>query len=470
MEKENKLNSIIFIFLFVISSVIIFNKLGSSSVNNWDEAIYGENALQILKTNDWVVMKCGGLPDPSVLKPPVGAWLIAISFIIFGVNEFALRFWSALAGVGTIMAVYLFGKSIANKTAGFLAAILLLTIPSFIGLHGARTGDYDVILTFFLTSALYSFYLYDKDKKNKFFIISTIFFSLAVLTKGIVGLFFLPIILCYLVYNKNLKQIVSKNGLYALTIFVIITFPWFILRTLRQKGFISEMISYDLFKRTTEAVEGHVGGWNYYFTLLAQNLGLFFMILVISVIYAANRTSKKNKEYSLLLIWIVFFLGVFTIARTKLYWYITPVYPAICILTAISINELLIKLKKLKIIIFIMLIALLILPLNNIIKLTNEAHTDNQNYQKIKNFKLYLNTTDNLMIRYGSQYSEPSEIFYLDSFTKGKFRVFTSLENISANPGDLIMSFENETTRSLLNNSEYTLIKGKENFYLFKKA
>ena len=77
----------------------------------------------------------------------------------FGVNEFALRFWSALFGAGTIVLVFLFGKEIGNNSVGVFSALLLSTNVLFIGYSRARTGDYDAMVTFFITLSLYFFFI-----------------------------------------------------------------------------------------------------------------------------------------------------------------------------------------------------------------------------------------------------------------------------------------------------------------------
>jgi len=126
MKKNLLIEYGIIILLLLISAGVIFNNLGSSNFFDWDESRHGENSLEILKTNDWIVLKYGGQPDFYNVKPPLGAWLIAFSFSIFGVDEFALRFWSAIFGVGTILLVYLFGSEIENKCMGLYPAISLL--------------------------------------------------------------------------------------------------------------------------------------------------------------------------------------------------------------------------------------------------------------------------------------------------------------------------------------------------------
>ena len=65
-----------------------------------DEAAYAGFALRMIETGDWV--------NPDYFwsdvhrKTPFHFWTIAISYLIFGVNEFAVRVPAALAVVITV--------------------------------------------------------------------------------------------------------------------------------------------------------------------------------------------------------------------------------------------------------------------------------------------------------------------------------------------------------------------------------
>lgn len=80
----------------MIALYFCFWKLGADPLNEWDEPRRGVNAMELLQNGDLVNMYYGGKPDTWHAKPPLMVWLIAISFKVFGYNEFALRLPSAL--------------------------------------------------------------------------------------------------------------------------------------------------------------------------------------------------------------------------------------------------------------------------------------------------------------------------------------------------------------------------------------
>ncbi len=97
------------------------------SVSLWDEdeAAYAGFGMTILETGDWV--------EPSYQwsvihrKTPFHFWTIALSYRLFGVNEFALRLPSVLAILLTCWMVFLLGRSLFGQKNACRAAIILAT-------------------------------------------------------------------------------------------------------------------------------------------------------------------------------------------------------------------------------------------------------------------------------------------------------------------------------------------------------
>ena len=461
-RKDKIIDYGIILLLILLSSYIVFNNLSSSTLYDWDESRNAQNALEILESNDWIVLKYAGEPDLWNTKPPLGAWLIALSFKMFGINEFALRFWSAFSAVIIIIIVYLFGKEIKNRVVGIIAAILLLVNKGFIGYHGARTGDYDVLVTLFIISSMYLFYLYIKKKEKRLLIYTSISIALAVLVKGIIGMFPLAIIFIYICHSKSFKQYFNKNSLYASLVFLSITLPWFVIRFFRGSEFFIRMISYDLIKRSVEPIEGHVGGWLYYFSYLKHNLGiLLFILFLIGFTYSVYLMKKKNRPIAILVIWISLFFLVFTIAQSKLFWYIIPIYPAISIIIANFGDDLrrLFKIKELTLlIIFLILISV---PFISIIKLTEMPNISSV-HNSIKSLKKDLKEIDSLYTH--SSENRQSTFFYLSLYSKGKVRIFENINQIS-NKKDkhYVLTLDNNRYKILKERKDYKLIKVQNN-------
>ncbi len=109
--------------LLVLSSLVRFFHLGSlPPALNRDEAAIGYNAYSILKTgrdehNQPFPLNFKSIGD---YKMPLYIYATILPVKLFGLNEFSIRFWSALAGVIAVVAIYLITK---NFWAGLFMAL-----------------------------------------------------------------------------------------------------------------------------------------------------------------------------------------------------------------------------------------------------------------------------------------------------------------------------------------------------------
>src|SRR5436305_14919629 len=83
-------------FVLLLMAVNVFAGLGSVALNDSDEARYGVAAWEMLHNRSFIVTTYAGQPEYWNLKPPLGYWLMALSFWILGPTPFALRLPSAL--------------------------------------------------------------------------------------------------------------------------------------------------------------------------------------------------------------------------------------------------------------------------------------------------------------------------------------------------------------------------------------
>src|SRR3989338_6436258 len=97
-----------------------------------DEASYGYNAYSILTTgrDEWGKFLPLTIQSFGDYKPPMTAYLTIPSIAVFGLNEFAVRFPSALIGILSILLIYLLTKEIfKSRSIALLVAALLAISP-----------------------------------------------------------------------------------------------------------------------------------------------------------------------------------------------------------------------------------------------------------------------------------------------------------------------------------------------------
>src|SRR4030043_241261 len=131
MEKLLK-NKLIIILILTLGLFVRFYLLADVPASmNRDEPAIGYNAYSILKTSrdEW------GYRFPLIFKSfgdyksPFYIYLTIVPIIIFGLNEFSVRFLGTLAGFILIFIVYLIIKNIIkkdNKTAALSGAFIMV--------------------------------------------------------------------------------------------------------------------------------------------------------------------------------------------------------------------------------------------------------------------------------------------------------------------------------------------------------
>ena len=211
----------------------------------------------------------------------------------------------------------------------------------------ARLAMTDIFLVFFFLASIYFFVLSEKtENTNRYAVLSGVFFGLALMTKQIAALLIPLIIFSYLIAsNRSFRLLFTKRFALFLVVGLLVFSPWLIYMTISfGSQFWQQYFGYDIVTRTASSVEGHVGGYLYYFSNFANNETLLWVILLpfAAGFCALNAVVKRLKEDTLVLLWMTIVLLVFTVAQTKLYWYILPAFPAF----AIAISNLLYQTSK----------------------------------------------------------------------------------------------------------------------------
>ncbi|MGD2279370.1 MAG: glycosyltransferase family 39 protein [Candidatus Omnitrophota bacterium] len=315
--------------LFVISAILLLWNLGTGSLLSWDEGLYGEVSREILKTGNWIDLHWAGQPWSD--KPPLYMWVTALFYMIFGVSEFSVRLFAALCGVGTVLVTYLFANKLYSRKAALASSLILLSTWHFI--WTARVGMLDSTLTFFIVLSLFLFKLGEEKKICLFF--SAAAFACAFLTKGL-GSLIIPVILAlYLILTGNykiLKEPALISG--AIVAFFILGWWHWLAFSHYGEGFISDYIVKHLFTRTTKAVEGHVGDIFTYIGVIPNKGRPWGGVGLALLPYLAWRIiARREKEHFLPVIWAGAVLVLFSMVKTKLHWYMIPVYPALSMMS-----------------------------------------------------------------------------------------------------------------------------------------
>jgi 4-amino-4-deoxy-L-arabinose transferase-like glycosyltransferase len=320
-----------------------------------DEPRFAEASREMLERGDYVVPF---LNDKYRFdKPPLTYWAHTVSYRIFGENDFAARFPSALAAAFTALLLFHWGQRIGGERLGWWAAIIF-TICLQVFIH-AKAAVADMWLVLFVTAAHWAGYELLRDRLGGAKPVSQqaapqrrwwwlFYFALACgfLAKGPIAWtplltvagakFFLPEV------KLNRRFLFTTGILFMLSIVAV----WGIPALVRTEGrFFDVGIGKHVVARSVVAMEGHGGKslWSYLISLPFYFVLLFVSFLPWSVKlpWLAKRlwqTRDPLDNYLLAGTAVVFVL--FTLVKTKLPHYTLPAFPLLALLLAKALADL----------------------------------------------------------------------------------------------------------------------------------
>ncbi len=341
MIKHNIPFYLKYIILAAILYTPIFAHLDALPIRIWDEARLAINAYEMSQNGNLIVTYFDGAPDMWNTKPPLLIWIQALFIKMFGFNELAIRLPSAIAALFTCVVILIFSeKYLKNFWFGFIAVVVLVTSQGYIHDHATRTGDYDALLTLFTTISGLLFFVYCERQNKKHLYLFFIFTALAVLTKSITGLLFVPAMLIYSIISKQFIPLLkNKHFYFGVGVFLLMVFGYYFWREILNPGYLAAVHKNELGGRYLEVVEEHRNVFAYYYNnLIAYKLtGWYLMIPVGFAIGLATKNQKIKKMVVFTSLMIATFFLIISTSQTKLAWYDVPMYPFIAMLVAVFI-------------------------------------------------------------------------------------------------------------------------------------
>lgn len=322
--------------LAVIAAIVILPGLGAQSLANWDEAIYGVVTRELL-AHPGLTLRYGD--DLWFEKPPLAFWLMGVSSSVLGLTEFALRLPSALFGIAAIVLQYFAGRRLGGRTAGLLAAVLLLGAPQFVAY--SRMAMTDVPLT---SLGMLSVVLLLCAKKRPSLMMSAgAAFGLAILTKSVAAFLFLPGLLSIAVAQHGGRVLHSKQIGLATIVALAVALPWHAWSTVTYgRSFLDQYFGLHVVDRFLRPLEGHEGSSFYYLETYFHNAGFLAPVHAAGIALALGLAIIKRDP--LLAAASILPLAAFTIVSlqgTKIGGYLTPVCPGAALAAALGITSLL---------------------------------------------------------------------------------------------------------------------------------
>jgi hypothetical protein len=316
------------------------------------DAVQAQIARNMLASGDWVTARLDGLA--YLEKAPLIYWMMAGSYKVFGVHDWAARLPVALSAIALCLLTAAFGAWAFGKRAGFYAGLCMSTC---IGLFlFTRILIPDVMLTFTVALAMWSLLrALDEEESHPrlWALLLAASLGTGLLLKSMVAVVF-PIAggLIYLFVTHQLFSVKAWKRLHPFSgalVILLIAAPWHVLATLRNPPYLVV---------TFHSGPGQYHGFLWFFFINEQVLRflnlryprdyntvprLWFWLLHLVWLFpwsvylpavlklSFKPVDRAGKTRLLALCWAGFVLVFFTFSTTQEY-YSMPAYPALALL------------------------------------------------------------------------------------------------------------------------------------------
>ena len=310
------------------------------------EPRYAEIARLMMTTNDWITP----LFEPGVPfwgKPPLSFWAQAISFKLFGINEFAGRLPALLAFLATVWMLWRLAVSVVNTQVA-AASIVVYSgmVLTFLAAGTVMTDSYLLLGT---TWAMVAFYLAPKEDFWYWRYGLFIGLGIGLLAKGPLALVIAgaPIGVWVLLQGKLMFYLRSMPWIRGTLLTLVIALPWYILAELKTPGFINYFIVGEHFMRFVDpGWTGDLYGyahtepkgmvWLHWLMGSAPWGPLALLLLVGHLFRASWRQSLwqavRQPVVMYVLLWALVTPVFFTPAGNVIWTYVLPSMPAFALL------------------------------------------------------------------------------------------------------------------------------------------
>ncbi|UVF88935.1 glycosyltransferase family 39 protein [Bacillus velezensis] len=220
--KKREIDAVFILILLASAFLNMYNIWNDDTVNPYYTAAV-TSMLQSFHNFFYASFDAAGFI--TVDKPPVTYQIQTISALIFGMHGWSVILPQALAGVGSVLFMYLLIKPTFGKTAARIASFVMACTP--IAVAVARTNNVDALLVFFLLFA--TWLLFKAIRKGRLIWLLAAFFVVGAgfNTKMLQAYMILPAFLLFYMIAANTtikKKIISLVS--ALAVLAAVSLSW----------------------------------------------------------------------------------------------------------------------------------------------------------------------------------------------------------------------------------------------------
>lgn len=336
------------LWLAALAALLLFAQLGATPLANFDDCYYAQKAKEMVRTGDWLIPHYDGVPRFD--NAPLFLWLMALSFTVFGISNFAAILPSTLAGVACVWLVHRLALRLGYPGfAAWCAGFVLLTTLYFT--KYARHAMFDVFLTLLFLAAMDAYLTVLAGRRRAFLAIG-LAAGLGLLTKSVLGLFPWAVIVLHLIWTGRHKLLLDHWLRFGLALTLGAALPWYVYAyATHGERFLHEHVRWLLFERAF-ALEGHdrtIASYFDYLRMLATTYWPWLPVAAVGLWHAGRRAFRaaawnpataglpSQDAARLLLLWLTVVIGAMSVADEKKLWYVMSVFPGLALLAAAAL-------------------------------------------------------------------------------------------------------------------------------------
>lgn len=320
--KEEDIGYLFFLTLTLYIS--FFYMLGDVALFDLDEGAFSEATREMVASGNYLTTYLNG--ELRFDKPILIYWLQSFSVHFFGLNEYGVRFPSALFASLWAFSIYFFVRYFYDEKRAFMSAFFMIVSLQIAFI--AKAAIADALLNFFIAISMFTIYLYYEKREKKYIYATFLYIALGVLTKGPVAIM-IPFIVSGIFFAVQKESVLWLKTIFnpiGILIFIALVAPWYTLEYLDQgEKFINGFFLKHNLSRFSDALEEHNGSYFYFLPVL-----LLGTLPFTALLFKAFKIDTPLHRFLTIWFWFVFLF--FSFSGTKLPHYVIYGYTPLFIL------------------------------------------------------------------------------------------------------------------------------------------
>jgi 4-amino-4-deoxy-L-arabinose transferase-like glycosyltransferase len=327
-------------------------KIGDGSFGNGDQTTHVRVVQEMYYNGNLLHPFYDGRPYFN--KPPFKMWLSLIPLYIWGESNFSYRIIDGLSGVFLGLTVFLFSYSLfRSRLSAYLSVIALFSCRVLLYGHGVRNAVQDSMMLLLMSlGTIVGYWICEVARKDshpalpittetrrslwRLALVGGLLIGLGALTKNVAAYFAFVITATYALSTGQIVTIVKncwKQIVTAVSVSLLIPAAYILAQGENAGRCFQMLIVSEVYKRATKGYHFVKHNSFYWDSIVEQRQAVAPEILFIATTIALSLyVIRKDRRFSMLLVWAYVPLGIQSLAKSKLLWYMLPSIPGMSLL------------------------------------------------------------------------------------------------------------------------------------------